>query len=167
MQIAILSDIHDHIENLAKVLEQISERKCEQVICCGDICAPFTAKILAGTGLPTFSVFGNNDGDQGSIILQTSDKIKFFTIGQEHGEVELDGKKIAFCHYPEHGRMLAESGKYAAVFYGHNHIQKTETVKESLLCNPGPICGIVAGKTDTASWAIYNTDNNQVETIIL
>jgi len=62
MLIAVLSDCHDNIWNLEKVLPKLD--KAEVVLFCGDFCAPFTLKLLAeGFTRPIHAVFGNNDGD--------------------------------------------------------------------------------------------------------
>ena len=37
MLIAIISDIHDNIPNLKKVLDYCRENKVEKIICCGDL----------------------------------------------------------------------------------------------------------------------------------
>lgn len=62
MKIAILSDIHDHIDKLNAVLEQI-KGKVETIIFCGDMCAPFPAKILGSCGIPVYACLGNGDED--------------------------------------------------------------------------------------------------------
>lgn len=167
MKIAVLSDIHDHIENLKQALGKISSQSCESIIFCGDFCAPFTARRLAESNLPIYSTFGNNDGDQGEIILSTSGKIQFFSVGKENGEITLAGRKIAFCHYPKYAKLLAESGQFDAVFYGHNHLKSLEKIKKTILCNPGAVCGIVNGEPGTATFVTYDTDTDNIEFIPL
>jgi len=63
MKIAILSDIHDNIWKLEEVLEGLGE--AQELIFCGDFCAPFSLGMLAeGFRGPIHVVFGNNDGDK-------------------------------------------------------------------------------------------------------
>lgn len=167
MKVAVISDIHDHIENLKKALAEIKAQKCQSIICCGDICAPFTIKILASSHLPTYSVFGNNDGDQAGLVLESSGKVVFSPVSREQFELDLGDKKIAVIHYPQFARILAVVGKYDAVFYGHDHLKNLETINKTILCNPGPVCGIIKGDYATASFAIFDTDKNSIDFVTL
>ncbi len=160
MKIAVLSDTHDHIWNLEKALKIVKEKSCEAIIFCGDFCAPFTAKRLTTAGVPIYACFGNNDEDQGGIIEKVEGKIKFWPLHHEFAEIELGGVKIAFCHYPKLGRLLALTGDYGAVFHGHTHEAYQEMAGKTLLANPGAVCGIVGGKPGPASLGIYDTDDN-------
>ncbi|TSC86823.1 MAG: phosphodiesterase [Microgenomates group bacterium Gr01-1014_16] len=166
MKIAVLSDTHDHIWNLNKALQLIKEQKCECLIHCGDFCAPFTAAILSTAGLTVYACFGNNDEDQYAIAKRLK-AAEFFSIGQEFGEIELDSKKIAFCHYPKLGELLAKTGGYSAVFHGHTHEAYQKQVSKTLLANPGSVCGIIGGKPSQASFGLYNTELNSFELINL
>ena len=165
MEIAILSDSHDHIWNLEKVLKQI-KGKAEAIIHCGDIIAPFTVELLASAHLSTYICFGNNvDQDQMAVIKKANDKFEWVPIAKENGEISLDNRKIAFCHYPKIAELLAKSGAYDAVFYGHTHLAENKKVEKTLLLNPGAICGIQNGKPGIASYAIYNTQTNSAEIV--
>jgi len=156
MKIAVLSDAHDHIWNLRKAIQIIKEQKCEAIIFCGDFCAPFTAAILAELALPIYACFGNDDEDQFAI----SEKLKavqLWPLTKEFAEVELESRKIAFCHYPKLGKLLAGTRDYDAVFHGHTHKAYQEQIGKTLLANPGSICGIISGKSAPASFGIYDT----------
>jgi uncharacterized protein len=158
MNIAVLSDIHDNIWNLSKAIEIVASQKCEAIIFCGDFCAPFVAPYLVETKLPIYACFGNNDQDQLSIYeVANSDKFKLWAVGKEFAEIELAGQKIAFCHYPKLGALLAKTGDYQAVFHGHTHQAYQEKVGSTLLANPGAVCGLVHGRPGPATFGIYDT----------
>ncbi len=167
MKIAVLSDIHDHLDNLEKVLAQIRDNNIDTIIFCGDLVSPFMAGILAKANLPTYACLGNNDEDQIGLVKKGGSQFTWFHLSQEYGEVELGGRKTAFCHYPKLGELLAKSGKYDTVFYGHTHIVENKTVGKTLLLNPGAVCGIDFDKAayDKATYAIYNTQINSAEII--
>lgn len=162
MKIAILSDSHDHVDNLRKALEQAKNAKAEAIIFCGDACSGFSAKIMSDFGAPTYGCFGNNDNDQAA-LLRFGDKIKWVGLYEEFGEVELGGKKLAFCHYPRLADLLSKTEEYDAVFFGHTHQAGMGTHGKTLLLNPGAVCGIKSGKYDEATFAIYDTDTNSAE----
>ena len=75
------------------------------------------------------------------------------------GEIEVEGKKIMFVHFPEIARAFASTGNYDAVFYGHNHVSKIERIGDTWLANPGSIMG----RRVAPSYAIYDTDSNDLE----
>lgn len=160
MKIAVLSDIHDHIWNLEKALGVIEQENCESIIYCGDFCAPFIPPYLIATGMPVYACFGNNDEDQGMIYEKSEGKIKFWPLADEFGEIEIDSQKIAFCHYPKLGQLLAASNEYQAVFHGHTHKAYQKTIGNTVLANPGAVCGIISGRPGSASFGIYDTATN-------
>ena len=157
MLVAVLSDCHDRLENLEKVLGQIE--KAEVALFCGDYCAPFTLKMLAeGFPGPVHSVFGNNDGDA-FLLLRNAKQAGNVTFHQPMASLELDGRRIAVVHYPEFGEALALSGKYDAVFSGHNHTAEVRTLGSTLWANPGE----VMGRFGKPSFGIYDTSTNAFE----
>jgi len=157
MLIAVLSDCHDHIENLEKVLAKLTE--VDAVLFCGDFCAPFTLKMLAdGFHRPIHAVFGNNDGDV-MLMLTVAKQAGNVTFHKPIAQLELGGKRIAVTHYPEIGEALALSGKYDAVFSGHNHTADVQRVGTTLWGNPGE----VMGRFGQPSFGLYDTDTGQFE----
>jgi putative phosphoesterase len=157
MRLAVLSDCHDRLENLEKVLGQME--KAEVALFCGDYCAPFTLKLLAeGFPGPVHSVFGNNDGDA-FLLLRIAKQAGNVTFHQPMAGLELDGRRIAVVHYPEFGEALALSGKYDAVFSGHNHTAGAKMLGSTLWANPGE----VMGRFGKPSFGIYDTSTNTFE----
>ena len=166
MKIAVLSDTHDNVWNLDQAIQIIKQQACGSIIFCGDFCAPFSAGLLASAGLPIYACFGNNDEDQYAISQQLN-AAQLWPLTKEFAEVELDSQKIAFCHYPKLGELLAKSGDYNAVFHGHTHKAYQRLEGQTLLANPGAVCGIVSGKPGPATFGIYNSDANSFELIKL
>lgn len=152
MKIAVLSDIHDNIENLKKVLRQVKKEKCEVILFCGDYCAPSVVKLISQLNLPTYAVFGNVDGAHYEItklVENTSHYHQFKVMA----EIELGGRKIALCHYPQLARGLATTGEYDAVFHGHTHQTDQEKIGKTLLANPGEVTNFKGHST----FGIYDT----------
>lgn len=171
MKIAILSDSHDNIWNLEKVLNQI-KNNVDAIIHCGDFCAPFISAMISKLDLPIYACLGNVDGDQAGLVEMGGKNFKLSSLFGEFGQVELNGKKLAYCHYPKLAELLAKSSSFDAVFYGHTHTAKNEVLGKTLLLNPGAICGINASVVlgfekhhKPASYAIYNSATNSAEII--
>ena len=160
MKIAIISDIHDRDENVKKVIEKIKELKITEVIALGDYCYPGIPRYFAKTGLKFRCIFGNNDGDRAGMMEDTMDSNGLVTFSRgEFDEYEIDGKKVFVTHYPQIAEAVVLSGKYNAVFYGHDHVSKVEKLKNNcLLLNPGEIAGTKTGKITFGIWDTSTND---------
>lgn len=162
MKFAIISDTHDNVSNTEKAIEYIKKQGITFIIHCGDISSGEMAHHIAKLfGEETHAVTGNVSGDPDAIKRKTSEYN--FTLHDETGEVEFDGKKIAFNHYPEEAKKLAESGKYDLVFHGHTHKPWEEIVGKTKVLNPGT----VAGMFQKATFAIYDTEADKAQLILL
>ena len=165
MFIAIISDIHNNIVNLQKVLDYCENNKIKTIVCCGDLasektldflCDNFTGKILY--------TFGNMDKDHlGVDGFKGEDiaKYKHAKIFKNHGEEEIAGKLIAFVHFPEEARELCETGKYNFVFHGHTHKPWEENYENCKILNPGNVAGDIYPPT----FATWNTKDDKFNLI--
>ncbi|NLF10535.1 MAG: metallophosphoesterase [Anaerolineaceae bacterium] len=158
MKIAVLSDIHDNIWKLEKLLASL---EADALIFCGDFCAPFTlSQIARGFGGPVHAVFGNNDGDR-LHLARVARRHKHVQIHGDLAELEMGGRSVAVTHYPEIGRALARGGTYDLVCFGHSHEQVLEQEGRTLLLNPGE----VMGRLGPSTYALYDTETGQAEIV--
>lgn len=160
MRIAILSDIHDNLWNLAAAISSHAVRRADTLICCGDLCSPFVIDELAKFPKDVHIVFGNNDAD---LYRITSKGAKYRNI-QLHGELfegSFENKPFAVQHFDYLARPMAKSGLYEVVCFGHNHEIETSRDGRCLLINPGPIMGakFSSGKWEdvTPTFVVYDT----------
>jgi putative phosphoesterase len=167
MQIAILSDVHDNLKALEKALTQIQAKRITDLVFCGDFCAPFSARMMAESGLNIHAVFGNNDGDRFLIaqVAQQHPNLKLYGeyIGDEGQELLIDGQSFGVTHYPFYAKTMVKTGWYDAVFFGHSHLVHRQKFGPSLLLNPGEI----AGQMGASTFALYDTQLRSSEIISL
>lgn len=157
MLIAIISDAHNNLVNLEKVLNYCREKDIETIICCGDLASPETLDFLNDNFSGTIHyTFGNMDNDQ-LRDLEFTEKYKNTFIYKKIGETTIENKKIAFVHYPNVAKHLSETGKYTHVFYGHTHKPWTETINNCVMLNPGN----VAGEIYLPTFAIWDIDDDK------
>ena len=179
MKIAVISDIHDNVWKLEAALTKIGELKLEALICCGDLCSPFIVGLMknAFPG-PIHTVFGNNDADLYRITQQAvPDKVMFYgelaelvvqndrLVPSKEADPAIPGKRIAVNHFNYLARPMAASGKYDAVFYGHNHQRRHERFGHIEVINPGAIMGYnplaeAGNKYIASTFLIYDTADN-------
>lgn len=123
------------------------------------------AKVLNIQDVPTFLVWGNNDGEKIEVMLATQKEGSNLTCAlSTYAFLTLGGKKIFLTHYDDLAEPMAKSGDYDAVFYGHNHKLKKDKIGECWVVNPGEIA---AQKTGIATYVIYDTEKNEIDVVEL
>ena len=157
MRIGLVSDIHDNLWALQDVLSGLTD--CDELLCLGDLCAPFTMLSLAeGFEGDIHLVWGNNDGDRLAIAEQARE-VGNVTIHGAFAEIELGERKIAMTHYPDIAAALARGGEYDMVCHGHDHNGGVTEVGDTLLIDAGEVMGRYGSHT----YAIYDTKAHRAE----
>lgn len=157
MRVAIISDIHDNIWSLERVLARLVD--CDQLCCLGDLCSPFTlAAIGAGFHGQVHTVWGNNDGDK-LLLTRVAEKAGNIRLHGFLARLQLDSREVILTHYPEVALPLAASRQYDLVCYGHDHKRIAEKQGNTWLVNPGE----VMGRFGVVSWAVYDTRADSAE----
>ncbi|MGH2561895.1 MAG: YfcE family phosphodiesterase [Thermomicrobiales bacterium] len=166
MLIGVISDIHDHLPRLRMALERLREGRAEALICCGDLCSPFVVDELA-RGFPAGQiviVFGNNDGDRHRITAKAmtlpDGRVE---VRGESATLELGGKRIFVHHFADVSSLVAASGQFDLVCFGHDHeFRNHREPGASLALNPGAIMGWHPARGDIAStYAVYDTGSGE------
>lgn len=163
--IGVISDTHDQVHHLEKVIDFFNQESVDLVIHCGDWVSPFTLVHYAGLEAPLYGVFGNNDGD----------KLRHIRYAERFGvqafledqllvlEMEDFGKKVAVYHgdYREIVDALVGCGSYDAVFHGHTHSPEVEMVGHVLSLNPGTLVDFTNEDVQGASIGLYDAGTHQ------
>ena len=159
MKIAIISDSHDNVTNLEKLIEWLNRNKISILIHAGDLCAP---GVLKKTLAPEFKgqihmIAGNvhDDATLEKVASQFS-HVKYYG---EKGEIEIDSKKIAFVHFKEEAEKLVAENKYNLVIFGHTHQSEIQKIKKTQLVNPGTMGGLY----NKATFVLYDTKTEEIK----
>jgi hypothetical protein len=163
MRLAVMSDTHDQIQNLRRAVAEIRAADCGMIIHCGDFVAPFMLKELEAAGLPVHGVFGNNDGDQHLLTKHSLTLYRNITLHGFFGQVEVDGRRVAFIHDGTIADDLAAGGRYDIVCYGHFHVYMHKKIGQTLVINPGELLG----KDDVPGFCVVDTGTLVPQRIIL
>lgn len=163
MKIAIFSDSHDNVANLEKFLNWVNNNNIEEIIFCGDLCAPSILKNLLA---PKFSgkihmVFGNVTDRE--MLVKIAKDFSHVTHYGDLAEFKINKESYAVIHYPNEAKKLAQSGKYDLVFYGHNHKPWEEIINNCRVVNPGTLAGLF----QKATFATYDTITKKLTLKIL
>ena len=163
MKIALLSDIHDHVWNLAKVLSHVKE--ADAMICCGDLCSPFVLKQLAEgfPGRPLHVVFGNNDADTYRMMAIS----RAYPDVTMHGALwrgEIGNKRFAVNHYDDIASTMIGHAEIDVICYGHDHTFTSRKNGNQLILNPGAVMGYKPGEqpaTIPATFMMYDVSSHR------
>jgi len=149
MEIAIVADTHDNLKNLEKALNWINKEGIELILHCGDISRQETIDFIAKKFQGEIKYVKGN-ADYNLDLLNSL-------------ELEVDGKKIWFDHYPEEAKRMALSGKYDLALYGHTHRPWDKVYGNCHMINPGEL----AGQFYKPTFAVYDTKTQMLELKIL
>jgi putative phosphoesterase len=163
--IGVISDTHDNLANVEKVVELFNEAKVELVLHAGDYVSPFVIPKFKLLNCRLVGVFGNNDGDHAFL------RQRFMESGncEVHGrfaQVTVDGFKIALLHGDETELLnaLIASEYFDAVVHGHSHALAYRKNQKTIILNPGELCGYLTGKP---TYAILDTEAREAKIINL
>ncbi len=165
MKIAIISDSHDNIVNLDRVLDYLIIHHITNLVHCGDLTSRETLEYLIRKfGGYMYIAKGNAetfDEFQATQMIKKYHKVKFF---DDIGLMDIDGVKIGITHKPEDIDKIFDK-KPDYVFFGHTHkpdIKRLEVSGKTIIAaNPGNI----TGQPYEATFAILNTKNNKLELV--
>lgn len=168
MKLAVISDTHDHKDNILKAVSIMNKMDVDALIHCGDYVAPFVKRWFDELNdkikKEFYGVFGNNDGELlglKKILGQICD-----IVGMEINK-DFNGKKVYAAHMPTQKTIdaIAKSGQYDIVLTGHTHNLVNKKYDNGVLVvNPGEACGYLTGKS---TFAIIDTDKMEAEIIEL
>ncbi|MBI4842764.1 MAG: metallophosphoesterase [Nitrospirae bacterium] len=161
MKIGIISDSHDHSENIMKAVKAFKKKKAGQVIHLGDYVNPASVKLFKDIKL--IGIFGNNDGDKFRLMNSFSE-IGGEIMGDFY-EFEADGMKIACYHgtEPQLRDSLIASGTYDVVMFGHTHECVNKKSGNTIVLNPGTCHGF----RKRATVMLFDTVSKEAEIIEL
>lgn len=159
MRIGILGDTHDHIPNLTSAVALLNREAGGLFLHTGDFISPFVIPVLAGLGGEVRGVYGNNDGDH-LFLQERCREAGTIRIEGYFCEVQVGSLRIALLHGHEKSLLadLVESGIFDLVVHGHTHRAAVERVKQTVVINPGEVCGYLTGKP---TCAVYDTDEGE------
>lgn len=174
MLVGVLSDIHNHLENLKKAIEFFNTQKVNLVCFCGDLTLPSTLEVFKLLNTSVRAVFGNMDAGNEKGILEKikQEKLKILYPKTFYWEFKFFEKKIGVFH--GHDQFLMEELLYQKnldiVFSGHTHNFYQKWInKKTLWVNPGAIVGWTGleRRPVTPTVAIVDLKKNRVEKVRL
>ncbi len=153
--IGVVSDTHDNVDKIEKIVNFFNERKVDVVLHAGDIISPFAAAKFNNLNMEFIAIFGNNDGE----IFGLKDTLKYKIFPDPH-IFKIENIKIVITHKKELVESLEKSGDYDIVVYGHTHKHEARKENKTIVVNPGEGCGYLTGR---ATVSIIDYEKKEIE----
>lgn len=142
MRIGIVSDTHNNLRNVHRIVELFNEAGVDRVIHTGDITQAKTLEVFAHLEAPLYGVFGNNDQERES--LEAAIGRHGFAFSDPPLDLHWHQRHIIVVHDP-----LELEGAVAAhhelVLHGHTHLHRHERRDGRVIFNPGECAGHMRG----------------------
>jgi len=140
VRIAVVSDTHNNLRNVARIVELLNAADVARVVHTGDITQAKTLEVLARLAAPLVGVYGNND-----------ERDAIAPVAARHGMQLVEGslsfaaagRRIGVIHDPHH--IDAALLEHDLILHGHNHRLVLERRGRTLLFNPGECAGMLDG----------------------
>jgi hypothetical protein len=145
MPVGVVSDTHDDMEAIARVVELFNARGVSQVVHAGDLVSPFTFELFGELQAEFIGIFGNNDGDRLLLAERSGGRVR-----PQPRLITLEGKRAVVVHEPHLVETLAGSGDFDIVVYGHTHTADVRRVGRTLIVNPGKAARLHRGRSTAA-----------------
>jgi putative phosphoesterase len=142
MKIGIVSDTHNNLKNVGRIVELFNEANVERVIHTGDITQAKTIDVFAGLTMPMYGVYGNNDQERDSLMAAVDRHGFIFT--DPPFVLEWAQRSIMVVHDPlEFEGHLDDS--FDLALHGHTHMYRYEQRQQQVMFNPGECAGHMSG----------------------
>ena len=143
MRIGVVSDTHNNLKNVGKIVELFNAADVERVIHTGDITQAKTIDVFAHLNAPMYGVFGNNDEERDTLEAAISRHgFHFceppFTLTWAQRELIVVHDPLEFDGHLQTHHDLA--------LHGHTHLHRLERWgSKTTIFNPGECAGMMTG----------------------
>ena len=145
MQIGIVSDTHNNLKNIDKIISLFNEERVSTVIHTGDIASARSLEKFSELKCKFVGVYGNNDRNE--IGLKEVAEINNFLFREPPNLLTLDDRNLAIFHEPDLiDDFLMQNENIDVVVHGHTHRYRKEIINGVLFFNPGECAGMKEGR---------------------
>ena len=141
MRIGVVSDTHNRLPNVERIVALFNAAAVERVIHTGDVTQARTVHAFASLRAPLIGVFGNND--ERAPVAEAA-AAHGFAFHDGPLCLTLAGRRIVVVHDPRELAALRDD-EHDLALHGHDHRYAVERAGGRLRFNPGECAGHMAG----------------------
>ena len=150
MILGVVSDTHNRLSNVEKIIDIFNEKNVDKVIHTGDITQAKTLSRFSRLNCPLIGVYGNNDLEEKG--LKDIARQNGFNFHNPPFLLKISNKKIAIFHEPEDiENFLKREPSIQLIVHGHTHRYRNEKMGNVRIINPGECAGIIKGKNSVGA----------------
>ncbi|MCA9053349.1 MAG: YfcE family phosphodiesterase [Planctomycetaceae bacterium] len=140
MLLGLFADVHDHLDNLRRVVELFNAQEVETVLFAGDLVSTFAVPPLRKLKCPFVGCYGDNEGNKPGL------QAGFGIIGKlAEAPVRWtspDGVRFVLVHMERQLRELPAGVEFDVAVVGHTHKPRIERDEQGrMFLNPGEVSG--------------------------
>ncbi len=145
MRIGVVSDTHNHLGNVARIVELLNAAEIDRVVHTGDITQAKTLEVLARLDAPLHAVYGNNDVGERENLERAASR---YGISLVDPPLHLHWAEQQLCvvHDPRDFEPVLETGAPSLILHGHDHRFHLEQRERTTIFNPGECAGHMKGR---------------------
>lgn len=142
MRIGVVSDTHDNLPNVSRIVGLLNAAGVARVVHTGDITQPKTLEALANLRAPLVGVYGNNDRERPA--LEAAAHRHGMHLADPPLHLHWAGRDLTVVHDPEDltPELLR---RHRIALHGHTHRRVLEERRGTLVFNPGECAGMMRG----------------------
>jgi predicted phosphodiesterase len=161
MRIGVVSDTHNHLGNVARIVELLNAASVDRVVHTGDITQPKTLEVLARLDAPLHGVYGNNDEGEREGLERAAARFGISLVDPPL-HLRWADRRLSVVHDPRDLEPLLASPRGAGntrtatgvaaddgrrlLLHGHDHRFRLEQRADVTLFNPGECAGHMKGR---------------------
>tara|TARA_B100000029_G_C17390699_1_gene893296 strand:+ start:21 stop:512 length:492 start_codon:yes stop_codon:yes gene_type:complete len=150
MLVGVVSDTHNLISSVEKIIDIFNQQSVDLVIHTGDITKASTLRRFSRLKCKMIGVYGNNDLHEEG--LKEESLINGFEFKEPPLTKILLGKTLLILHEPDRIKEFLESDpSIDLVIHGHTHRYVNEELDGVKVFNPGECAGMLKGKNAVAT----------------
>jgi putative phosphoesterase len=143
MKIGVVSDTHNRLPNVARIVELLNAAGVDRVVHTGDITQPQTLELLARLDAPLHAVYGNNDAGERAGLASAAARLGI-ELADPPLELHWARRRLLVVHDP---RDLAvhPAAAHDLALHGHTHRHYLARADGRVVFNPGECAGHLIG----------------------
>ena len=143
MRIGIVSDTHNNLKNVARIVELFNTARVDRVIHTGDITQAKTIHAFACLEAPLWGVFGNNDQERDSLEAAIAER--GFRFAEPPLELVWHERRIIVVHDPRDLDGAVDRRRITSHYTATRTTTDSTVSACSLIFNPGECAGHMEG----------------------
>ena len=143
MRIGVVSDTHNNMKSIERIVEIFRQSGVERIIHTGDITQAKVLDALSSLPAEIHGVYGNNDEGEKESLSEAAERN---AMSFHDGPLELDwaGRRIVVVHDPRDLEGVV-APHHDLALHGHTHLHRLDQIGPTVVFNPGECAGSLKG----------------------